>query len=578
MKYQLCSSIFITTIFFLLLANNNSFAAPDAGTLLKQEKEAYRSYKDPLLTPKNNQKKERQKQESSGVNKIYVKSFRFRGEISNFDPQVFKNLLRNFTNKRNTFEDLEYAVSLIQNLYLENGYFLAQVFLPEQEVSDNVITIQINEGKLDKNQPYILKKNNVRLYDGLVPKYLDDALEVGLTSKALERGLLNLNSLPGIKASSTITSGDEVGTSKIALNLIEENLISGSVLFDNFGNRYTGKLRTNISVNFNNPLRYGDQLSFQKIFNTSTNYDFSSISYEFPIFYSGLKSKISYSAVEFEIGEELRTNPPSKGKASTSNISFSYPVSLTKNNSVFLTADFERKEIYNETTGTITNDKVIENYNVGLTYEKKDTLRSGDIFTISIDKPFGNLDLSNVSVDYNNDQSNSGAKRHGSFEKTLINFYYSQLINEKLNFKTFGLAQFSNKNLDSSEQISLGGINGVRAYPSGEASGDEGYKFTAELQANLFRLFNNNIFGSLFYDYGFIQQYKDPSNITLTTPNKYSLSGWGVAFDFNPNQDFSFKLVLSKTIGSNDGKSNTGMNSDGRDDTSRAWLLLSYDF
>ena len=91
-------------------------------------------------------------------------------------------------------------------------------------------------------------------------------------------------------------------------------------------------------------------------------------------------------------------------------------------------------------------------------------------------------------------------------------------------------------------------------------------------------IFNNNIFGSLFYDYGFIQQYKDPSNITLTTPNKYSLSGWGVAFDFNPNQDFSFKLVLSKTIGSNDGKSNTGMNSDGRDDTSRAWLLLSYDF
>ena len=578
MKYQLCSSIFITTIFFLLLANNNSFAAPDAGTLLKQEKEAYRSYKDPLLTPKNNQKKERQKQESSGANKIYVKSFRFRGEISNFDPKVLNNLLKNFTNKRNTFEDLEYAVSLIQNLYLENGYFLAQVFLPEQEVSDNVITIQINEGKLDKNQPYILKKNNVRLFDEIVPEYLNDALEVGLTSKALERALLNINSLPGIKASSTITSGDEEGTSKIALNLVEDDLVKGSVLFDNYGNRYTGKIRTNISVNINNPSKNGDQLSFQKVFNTPSNYDFSSVSYEFPILYSGLKSKISYSAVGFEIGEELRTNPPSKGKASTSNISFSYPVSLTKNNSVFLTADFERKEIYNETTGTITNDKVIENYNVGLTYEKKDTLRSGDIFTISIDKPFGNLDLSKVSVDYNNDQSNSGAKRHGSFEKTLINFYYSQLINEKLNFKTFGLAQFSNKNLDSSEQISLGGINGVRAYPSGEASGDEGYKFTAELQANLFRLFNNNIFGSLFYDYGFIQQYKDPSNITLTTPNKYSLSGWGVAFDFNPNQDFSLKLVLSKTIGSNDGKSNTGMNSDGRDDTSRAWLLLSYDF
>ena len=578
MKYKFCSVIFVTTFFLFILVNNNSFAAPNAGSLLKQEKESYKSYKIPSVTPKNNPKKERQKQESSDASKIYVKSFRFRGEINNFDPQVFKNLLRNFTNKKNTFEDLEYAASLIQNLYLENGYFLAQVFLPEQEVSDNVITIQINEGKLDKNEPYILKKNNVRLFDEIVPKYLDDALNVGLTSKALERALLNLNSLPGIKASSTITSGNEEGASKIAVNLVEDDLVSGSVLFDNYGNRYTGKLRTNIAVNINNPSKYGDQLSFQKIFNTSSNYDFSRISYEFPVLYSGLKSKISYSAVEFQIGEELLTNPPSKGKASTVNINLSYPINLTKNNSVFLRTDFERKEIYNETTGTITNDKVIENYNIGLSYEKNDTFRSGDIFIVSVDKPFGDLDLSKVSVDYNNDQSNSGAKRHGSFEKTLINYYYSQLINDKLNFKTFGLAQFSNKNLDSSEQLSLGGINGVRAYPSGEASGDEGYKFTAELQANLFRFLNFNILGTLFYDYGYIQQYKDPSNITLTTPNKYSLSGWGVAFDFNPNQDFSFKLVLSKTIGSNDGKSNTGMNSDGRDDTSRAWFLLSYDF
>ena len=86
-------------------------------------------------------------------------------------------------------------------------------------------------------------------------------------------------------ASSTITSGDEEGTSKIALNLVEDDLVKGSVLFDNYGNRYTGKIRTNISVNINNPSKNGDQLSFQKVFNTPSNYDFSSISYEFPILY-----------------------------------------------------------------------------------------------------------------------------------------------------------------------------------------------------------------------------------------------------------------------------------------------------
>ncbi len=578
MKYQFNTPLLLTSCFLFILVNNKSIAAPDAGSLLKQEEEIYKYYKDPLLKPKKKQKKEKKKKESANVNRIFVKQFQFLGDIDKYSVEFLNNLLKNYINKENTFEELNEAASIIQNLYLENGYFLAQVFLPEQEISDQIIRIKINEGKLDKNNPYIVKKDNVRLYDDVASDYLNDALSGGLNSQNLERALLNLNKLPGLNATSTIVAGDQEGTSKIVLNLVEDDLVNGSISFDNYGNRYTGKQRTNISVDFNNPSKFGDQLSFQKIVNTSTNYDFSKIIYEFPILHSGLKSKLTYSDLEFEIGKELRTTPVSVGDASTSGISFSYPIKHTTNDTVFLKTDFERKEIYNETAGSVTNDKVIENFNVGLTFEKRDVFNNGDISLFSIDKSFGDLDLSKVSVDFNNDQASSGPKRHGSFDKTLINFYYSQWINENLNFKTSGLAQFSNKNLDSSEQLSLGGITGVRSYPSGEASGDQGYKLTVELQTNLSEFLNNDVSATLFYDYGRIQQYKDPSNITLTTPNKYSLSGWGVAFDFNPNQDFSLSLVFSKTLGSNDGKSNTGMNSDGRDDDSRAWLLLSYKF
>ena len=34
----------------------------------------------------------------------------------------------------------------------------------------------------------------------------------------------------------------------------------------------------------------------------------------------------------------------------------------------------------------MTNDKVIENFNVGLTFEKRDVFNNGDISLISIDK------------------------------------------------------------------------------------------------------------------------------------------------------------------------------------------------
>ncbi len=578
MKYKHRTQIIFIMFLIFILANSKSFAAPDAGSLLKHEEEIYKFNEAPSLKPKKLPQKEKRKKNISGANKIYVKNFKFIGEINKFNPRIFENLLKNFINKENTFEDLKYAASLIQKFYLENGYFLAQTFLPEQEVSDQVITIKIIEGHLDKNKPYILKKNNVRLFDELVSNYLNDSLGSGLTSQSLERALLNLNNLPGLKASSTITPGDEKDSSKIVVNLVEDDLVNRSISYDNYGNRYTGKQRTNISLSINNPSKHGDQLSFQTIFNKSSNYDFSKITYEFPILYSGLRSKITYSELEFEIGQELRTNPSSIGEASTSSINFSYPIKLTSTNSIFLKTDYQSNEIYNEAIGTVTNDKVIENYNIGLTYEKRDIFRSGDISLFSIDTTFGDLDLSKVSLDYNNDQAPSGAKKHGPFNKTLINYYYSQRITEKINFKTYGLAQLSNKNLDSSEQISLGGITGVRAYPSGEASGDQGYKFAAELQTNLSEFLNYNISGTLFYDYGRIQQYKDSSNIILTTPNKYSLSGWGVGFDYNPNQDLSLQLVLSKTIGGNAGESSTGMDSDGRDDSSRASLLLSFDF
>lgn len=42
--------------------------------------------------------------------------------------------------------------------------------------------------------------------------------------------------------------------------------------------------------------------------------------------------------------------------------------------------------------------------------------------------------------------------------------------------------QWSDGNLDSSEKISLGGAYGVRAYPEGEAQGDQGYVANVELR------------------------------------------------------------------------------------------------
>ena len=42
--------------------------------------------------------------------------------------------------------------------------------------------------------------------------------------------------------------------------------------------------------------------------------------------------------------------------------------------------------------------------------------------------------------------------------------------------------QLADKNLDTAEKFYLGGPGGVRAYPQGEATGDQGYRLSGELR------------------------------------------------------------------------------------------------
>ena len=136
--------------------------------------------------------------------------------------------------------------------------------------------------------------------------------------------------------------------------------------------------------------------------------------------------------------------------------------------------------------------------------------------------------------------------------------------------------QLASQNLDSSEKFTLGGIGGVRAYPSGEASGDEGRKVSFDLKykpgGSPINLFNEMQFG-VFYDYGNIKQYKDLLNISMTTPNKYSLKGWGAFLDMFSGNSFSLKLGVADSVSGNPAKTSSGNNSDGKDNTWRYWFL-----
>ncbi len=570
----------ITLSILLLFASKTANSVPDAGSLLKSEEDIKSYKKIPRSIPKIDKEKEKKSKPVKDLkSSILVNDIRFSGKVEKFTVAKLKSLLKNYINRKLTFSEINEAVELIQEFYLVNDFFLAKVSLPEQEVVDGIIYININEGRLDKKDPYVIKAENLRLYKDVLSDYLENALSTGVTKNGLERALLNINDLPGISAVSTIEPGVEAGSSKIVLNVIEDDLITGSITLDNHGNRYTAKQRSTIKLEVNNPSKIGDKLSITKTFNDGQKFDFSQFDYEVPLGQSGLRAYASASRLEFEIGKELKTDPVSMGNADTYEVGIKYPIQRTNNQSLFLKTSIEKKEIYNETTGVLTNDKTVENTKIGFEFEGKNTFQDSSLTGISVSGIFGELDLSKVNSDYLNDQKASGPKTHGDFNKVVLDFYHIHKFTDKINFKYYGSLQHASKNLDSSEKISLGGVSGVRAYPSGEASGDEGYKLSFEVQYDLSKPdMDFDLIGTLFYDYGRVRQYKDSSNITLTTPNEYSLSGWGVSFDLIANERVKLNLGWAQAIGDNDGQSASGNNSDGRGGSSRAWFQVVFRF
>lgn len=564
-----------------LLFATPSFSASDpaqnAGTILNQQQELEKKDRIPKKIPKTLiEKKEKDKKQDNGI-KILVKEFKFEGDIKLFSNDTLKNLIKDFVGKSLTFDEIQSVLDVINNYYAEKGYFLANAILPKQEVKDGVIIIFINEGKLDSKQPYEIKSQNLRIKESIVKDYLDSGIGKNVNQQSLERAILNINDNPKLKASTTLEPGSEPGTTKVILNITEGSMLDGSLTADNDGNRYTGTNRITFNGNINDPLNYGDKINFLVITSPSGDYDYKKATYYFPIGTDGLRFDAGYSSLDYGIGKELAASK-FEGNADVYSLNAQYPIYRTSQKSILINTGYQKQSLYNTSSSGVISDKRVSNYSLGFTAQNLDEWLGGGFTQIQASNTFGDLDLSKVPSSLSSDQS--GAKTDGSFNKSTLQINRIQKVTDLLTFNFSADGQLANKNLDSSQKLSLGGSSGVRAYPGGEASGDEGYKYSLDLKydiTNNYQKLFSNLSTSVFYDYGNISQYYDTSRISMTTPNNYSLSGYGAGVNGSLNNIVDLKLVYARTIGDNSGAAN-GKNSDGQADQSRLFLSANINF
>jgi len=155
----------------------------------------------------------------------------------------------------------------ISDYYHANGYFVAQAYLPPQDIKNGIVEIAVLDGQYGK----VPLNNKTRLSDRIANNLLG-GLNSGdpVMSDPLETRLLLLSDVPGVNVKSTLVPGADVGTSDLLVDLTPGKSVTGSVDADNAGNRYTGEYRLGATVNLNNPTGNGDvaepnRIAFERV-------------------------------------------------------------------------------------------------------------------------------------------------------------------------------------------------------------------------------------------------------------------------------------------------------------------------
>ena len=203
-----------------------AYSVPNAGSLLNFEEEIKKVNILPVQVPDENELING----VSGLNgeTIEVKGFQFDGQTNGFTNEQLTNVIKDLIGKSLSFDDIQNAAKRIQNFYRNEGYFLAQAFIPEQEVKKGIVIIYISEGKLDSKEPFEIKNNNLRLKEGVPESYFIEGMKGKFTQEGLERSILNFNEIPGVEGKVTLKPGKDSYSTSIIIEAKEGPLVTGT--------------------------------------------------------------------------------------------------------------------------------------------------------------------------------------------------------------------------------------------------------------------------------------------------------------------------------------------------------------
>ncbi len=420
--------------------------------------------------------------------------------------------------------DVEAARAALEKTYHDRGFGTVFVDIPEQDVNDHIVRLQVTEARLHEVHVLGARHYSERRILAEVP-----AATVGAVPDlvALHEQLTKLNQRSAdLSVLPVLSAGAEPGTVDLSLKVDDHLPFHGSVQFDNQYTPNTDPLRATVALSYGNLFQEFDSLSaeYQVAPQKISEVNVIAANYAWGTFSNGLRPSLSFI--------DSNSNVPAAGTDGVLGIGqiygsrLAYFLNGSQTQSITLGVDYKH---FRDTIGPPGGQplETPSSYvNLSLAYSGS-WISDRQQLSVSTTANFGPRDPPNSAPGVGSTPSQG----ESSYFYQRLEASVAEHLPKDFQLIVRGAGQFTTDPLVTYEDFSISGADGVRGYLEAESLADRGLKGSVQLQTPAAKLKSLPLGDAfIFYDAG-RASIVDPS---AGEPALTELSSWGIGVHLLP--------------------------------------------
>ncbi|MGP1665397.1 MAG: ShlB/FhaC/HecB family hemolysin secretion/activation protein, partial [Rhodanobacter sp.] len=416
------------------------------------------------------------------------------------------------------------------------GYPLARAYIPAQRLSGGTVRIAVLEARYGLVKLVNHSRTSHRLLEATLAPLASGA---PVTTPALDRSLLLLGDIPGVVIDSLLRPGERPGRSDLHVDVTDGPRYAGVLALDNFGSRYTGRVRLSGGLSVNGLLHHGDLLT-ASVLSSGSGVKYARLDYKYRLGGQGTVLGASASSLNYTLSGDLR-DLDAHGTARMGSVYVSHPFIRGTRGNLYGQLEFDHRRLHDDIDiiGARTR-RHTSGWTATLAGDARD---AHGLTHVSVAATSGVLGFDNAMAEF---VDSTSAQTRGRYVKWLVSVSRLQQLAPGDVLYVGLQSQWANRNLDSAEQLYLGGISNLRGYDTSIVAGAQGQVLNLELRHTLDVALPGVWVATTFADAGWVSIYK---RRFAPGPNRTHMQDVGLGLRWSGAGQWSVNAALAHPVG-----------------------------